>query len=124
MTEKMEESCNFYEHYFGFMQTFSSDWYISLKHPNGSELALIDFSHETIPAPFRSVAKGMLLNIEVDNATQVYNDIKGKNANVVAVELRDEDYGQRHFIAIDPNGILIDVIENIPPSEEFLKNYQ
>ena len=36
---------------------------------------------------------------------------------------KDEDFGQRHFIVEGPNKILIDVIQPIPPSEEFLKNY-
>jgi len=36
---------------------------------------------------------------------------------------RDEDFGQRHFITADPNGVLIDIIKPIPPSAEFLKQY-
>ena len=37
--------------------------------------------------------------------------------------LRDEDFGQRHFITQDPNGVLIDVIKPIPPSAEFAAQY-
>jgi hypothetical protein len=37
--------------------------------------------------------------------------------------LRDEAFGQRHFIVRDPAGNLVDVIENIPPSEEFASAY-
>ena len=37
--------------------------------------------------------------------------------------LRDEAFGQRHFITKDPNGVLIDVIKPIPPSAEFLAQY-
>ncbi|MFX4229610.1 MAG: hypothetical protein ACFHHU_17570 [Porticoccaceae bacterium] len=37
--------------------------------------------------------------------------------------LRDEPFGQRHFITRDPNGVLIDVIKPIPPSAEFLAQY-
>jgi hypothetical protein len=37
--------------------------------------------------------------------------------------LRDEDFGQRHFITADPNGVLIDVIKPIPPSAEFAELY-
>ncbi|TIX64560.1 MAG: glyoxalase, partial [Mesorhizobium sp.] len=33
--------------------------------------------------------------------------------------LRDEPFGQRHFITSDPNGVLIDVIKPIPLSPEF-----
>ncbi len=32
----------------------------------------------------------------------------------IHLELRSEDFGQRHFITSDPNGVLIDVIKVIP----------
>lgn len=35
----------------------------------------------------------------------------------------DEPFGQRHFITKDPNGVLIDVIKPIRPSEEFLAQF-
>jgi hypothetical protein len=38
--------------------------------------------------------------------------------------LRDEAFGQRHFITRDPAGVMIDVIKVIPPSEEFAAQYQ
>ncbi len=34
-----------------------------------------------------------------------------------------QDFGQRHFITSDPNGVLIDVIKPIPPSPEFAAQY-
>jgi hypothetical protein len=37
--------------------------------------------------------------------------------------LRSEDFGQRHFITSDPNGVLIDVIKVIPPSAEYASQY-
>ena len=37
--------------------------------------------------------------------------------------LRDEPFGQRHFMTHDPNGIYIDVIKPIPPSSEFLAQF-
>jgi len=123
MTEKMEESLHFYKDYFGFTETFLSDWYISLSHPDGGELAFIDGLHETILPPYRSLVNGVILNIESNNVRQLYEDIREKNESIIVMELRDEEYGQRHFMMKDPNGILVDVIEHIPPSEEFLKNY-
>lgn len=37
--------------------------------------------------------------------------------------LRDEAFGQRHFITHDPSGNLLDVIENIEPNEQFAANF-
>lgn len=39
------------------------------------------------------------------------------------VPLRSEEFGQRHFIVADPNGVLIDVITPIPPSGTFAEQY-
>ena len=65
------------------------------------------------------MTKGIILNFEVDDVDKVYNSIKDK-VNIV-YDIKDEDFGQRHFIVEGPNEILIDVIHPIPPSEEFLK---
>ena len=32
----------------------------------------------------------------------------------IALSLRDEDFGQRHFMTTDPDGLLVDVITVIP----------
>ena len=42
----------------------------------------------------------------------------------VLLPLRDEAFGQRHFITSDPNGVLIDIIKPIPPSGEFVAQYE
>lgn len=39
------------------------------------------------------------------------------------MELRLDDFGQRHFITSDPNDVLIDVIQPIPPSDEYQEEY-
>ncbi|MBC8151951.1 MAG: glyoxalase, partial [Bacteroidetes bacterium] len=35
----------------------------------------------------------------------------------IAIELRDEPWGDRHFAIADPNGIGIDVVTYAPPDE-------
>ncbi len=41
----------------------------------------------------------------------------------ILLSLRDEAFGQRHFITKDPNGVLIDVIKVIPPTGEYVAQY-
>lgn len=123
MTEKLTESCSFYKSYFDFIETFSSDWYISLLHPKGSELAIIDAKHETIPKLYRKPVQGVIINIEVEDATGLYQEILEKNAAMITMPLKDEEYGQRHFVIQDPNNVMVDVIENIPADEAFQNNY-
>lgn len=102
---------------FGFEETFATDWYVSLR--NGvHELAVLDATHETIPEGFRSACRGVLLNVEVDDATAQFSRLRDSGLPV-RLALRDEPFGQRHFIVEVPGGILVDVIEEIPPASEF-----
>lgn len=39
------------------------------------------------------------------------------------MELRSEDFGQRHFMVADPNGVLIDVITPIAPAAAYADQY-
>lgn len=127
MTDRVAETAQFYVALFGFQVTFDSGWYISLRNDEGEqpfELAVLQFDHETVPETFRSRARGVLVNLEVTDATAAYERIQSLPGIRVVKELRDEEFGQRHFILVDPSGTLVDVIENIPPSEAFMANYQ
>lgn len=64
----------------------------------------------------------MLLNFEVADVDAEYETLSAAGVPIL-LELRDEPFGQRHFIAADPNGVLIDVITVIPPSPEFAAGY-
>ena len=39
------------------------------------------------------------------------------------VELRDEPWGQRHFLVRDPVGNLLDVVKQIAPASEYETSY-
>jgi hypothetical protein len=111
---------------FNFEVSFESEWYMSLVYKEGgksSELAILDYQHETVPLGFRHISSGLIINLEVEDATEIYNKLVVKKEINLVKELKDEDFGQRHFIIADPVGVLVDVIENIPPSDAFLKMY-
>jgi len=123
-TDKIAESRDFYVRHFGFSITFDSDWYVSLKLTDipYTEFAILDYRHETLPAPYRQKTQGILLNFEVDDVDAVHTQFHAAGLPIVR-SLRSEAFGQRHFITHDPNNILIDVITNIPPSDEFIDQY-
>ena len=115
---------NFIKKYFNFKETFVSDWYISLEHENNFEIAIIDKNHETIPERFRQQPKGIILNFEVEDVDKIYERIlEDKNMNIL-LEIQNEEWGQRHFIFEGPDNLLVDVIQIIEPTEEFLKQYK
>ena len=113
-------TARFYRDTFGFTPVFESDWYMHLRAPDSPhELAIIAWDHETIPAEGRRPTSGLILSFEVADAAADAERLA--QAGVVIVQpLRDEVFGQRHFIAADPNGILLDVITPIDPDPEWL----
>jgi hypothetical protein len=53
--------------FFGLEETFSVDWYVSLRHRQRpeSELAFVQADHETVPPGHRAPSRGVLINLEV-----------------------------------------------------------
>lgn len=129
-TDLLAESRDFYLKHFPFQLTFESDWYVSLitkadalaEDTSHAQLALLDCTHKSVPESFRTAATGLLLNFEVTDVDAEFERLKSAGLPM-HLELRSEDWGQRHFITSDPNGVLIDVIQLIPPSEEYAKQY-
>ena len=118
-TSEVAHSRDFYVSHFGFEVTFDSGWYASLRRSDsGYELALVDSTDG-----YRSVIQGLILNFEVDDVDAEYNRLAGQGGLQPKLELRSEDFGQRHFIVADPSGVLIDVITEIPPSESFASDF-
>ena len=125
MTRDVAGTQAFYERHFGFRTLFTADWYVHLQL-DGDEsvnLAVLDGQHETIPQSGRGVVGGVLLNFEVDDVDAVYAHVQAAGLPILRT-LRDEAFGQRHFITTDPNGVLIDVIKPIPPTGEFVAQYE
>ncbi|MGW5705108.1 MULTISPECIES: VOC family protein [unclassified Amycolatopsis] len=118
MTEKIAETRDFYRDHFGFELTFEADWYVSLKRGEW-ELAILAPGHDTIPGGAGKPVQGLLLNFEVEDVDAEYRRLVGEAGLPEALSLRSEEFGQRHFIVADPNGVLIDVIQEIPPTGEF-----
>ena len=124
MTGDVEGTARFYREHFRFAAAFESDWYVHLQSTEDESvnLAILQGDHETIPEAGRGRAAGLLINFEVEDVDAEY--VRAEAAGLpILLPLRDEPFGQRHFITSDPNGVLIDVITPIPPSEAFLAQY-
>ncbi|MBZ9986749.1 VOC family protein [Mesorhizobium sp. BH1-1-5] len=124
MTNDVAGTAAFYVEHFRFKALFESDWYAHLQSAEDRRvnLGIVQGDHETIPQEGRGRASGLLINFEVRDPDAVYERIVAAGLPILR-SLRDEPFGQRHFITRDPNGVLIDVIKPIPPSEEFLAQY-
>ena len=66
---------------------------------------------------------GLILNFEVEDVDAEYERLVIHEKLPLHLDIRDEEFGQRHFIVSDPNGVLIDMIKIIPPSQAFIEQY-
>ncbi|MFF8382179.1 VOC family protein [Streptomyces kanasensis] len=125
-TRDVAASRDFYTRHFGFEVTFAADWYVSLRRPDAPqyELALLDHAHPTVPEGHRGALRGgLLLNFEVDDVDREHQRLVAGAGLTEVLPLRTEEFGQRHFIVAAPDGVLIDVITVVPPSEEYAARY-
>lgn len=125
LVSDVEPTAAFYQAHFGFERVFDSDWYVQLRAvaTPAIELAVMLHDHETIPPAGRQLTRGLLLSFEVADAAAEYGRLVAAGVPMLQ-PLRDEKFGQRHFICADPTGILVDVITPIEPDPEWLAAQQ
>jgi hypothetical protein len=113
------QSIEFYRALFAFDVVADVGWYAELA-PRG-ERAMVAFvarGHATVPSRCDAVRGGVLVSVIVADAYEARATASVLGVAVVR-ELCDEDFGQRHFMVHDPDGFVIDVIEQIPASVAF-----
>lgn len=119
VTDKLSESREFYTKVLGFGVSFENDFYLLMHTPDKSEqisflLPKHPSQHPVFQPPFQG--EGMYLTIEVEDVDKVYQDLKSKGV-AMAIDLRDEPWGDRHFAIVDPNGIGVDIVTYTQPGE-------
>jgi predicted enzyme related to lactoylglutathione lyase len=91
------------------------DWYLQLMAPDDRALNIgfvkpgdHSFGGRVAPAG----TYGVVLTMHVDDVDSAYDRAQRMGAEI-AEDIRDEEYGQRHFLVVDPNGLLINVMSAI-----------
>lgn len=123
-TDDVAGTAAFYIRHFRFQPLFTADWYVHLQSAEDPavNLAILDSQHSTIPAAGRGKTSGLILNFEVEDVDAEHARARADGLPIL-LPLRDEAFGQRHFITADPNGVLIDIIRPTPPSAEFVAQF-
>ncbi|MDP2218152.1 MAG: VOC family protein [Methanolobus sp.] len=114
VTPNIKECKEFYTRFFSFEVVFEADWYIHLRNESEVEIAFMmpnlqnqpDFLHEVFSG------KGVVLSFEVDDAKAEYERIKKLQASFIQ-DLKDEEWGQRHFMLVDPAGMVPDIVQQL-----------
>ena len=114
---------DFYVRHLGFSVGFEADWVVYLTSPGARPFGVC-FMREGLPhqlPQFRTRIGGdaVVLTLEVDDAAEALGEVAATGA-VPVVPLRDEPWGQRHFMLRDPAGVWVDVVQPIDPDPAFL----
>ena len=117
----LDTARDFYRELLGLDVVFESGWYTLLRSPTDAtvQLGFVLQGHHTVPPELGSTASGVLVSAVVPDVDVVYSRALEMGAQIVW-PLRDEEFGQRHFMAADPTGLVIDVITPIRPARTFL----
>jgi len=121
VTEKVEETRDFYVKHFDLTVTFDCGWYVSLRTKK-SEFGVFEIAFRK-PEGGEPVFKGgSSLALGVKSADDEHARLRAAGVPVVQ-ELSSKPWGDRSFVVVDPSGVGLYVFHPIEVSPEF-RQYQ
>ena len=114
----------FYTSHFDFTIVFENEWYLHLVSASGIQAGFMLPDQPTQPAMFHPAydGRGVIFSLEVADVDAAYAEAREQGLKVV-LDLRSEDWGQRHFCVEDPNGLHLDIVQAIAPTEAYEDSY-
>jgi catechol 2,3-dioxygenase-like lactoylglutathione lyase family enzyme len=120
VTSDLEAVKLFYESVFGFTAVFyDSNFYLHLISPNNNiQLGFLlpnlasqpEFLHPMLSS------EGFIISLEVKDAALAYAEAKRMDLNLI-MSLKQEEWGQIHFMIHDPAGFSIDIVQHLQPTD-------
>jgi catechol 2,3-dioxygenase-like lactoylglutathione lyase family enzyme len=111
-TDRMEETRDFYVSLLGFVVgTVHPGWYIQIVSPTDPriQIGIVRRDAEFTPEAFQRPAQGVIISVQVDDVDAVHASAVQRGLQI-AQGLRTEEFGMRHFMVADPNGLLVNVL--------------
>ena len=123
-SDDLQKSKKFYGDLLGLVPMFDSDWVVQMtsKDNQSLNLTLQLRTHDSIPEAFRKNPQGVSVAFVVPDVDAVFKTAQSMELEIVQPP-KNEEYGQRRFLTLDPNGLLIDVSSDCEPSAEFVQKY-
>lgn len=121
VTDRVEESREFYQRYFDAAVTFDCGWYVNLRF--GEEHSELQFMAPKQPGQLASNGNGLIYNFQVADVDREHERLTGLGL-VPVMPLDDHPWGDRGFSVQDPNGVVLYIYSEREPSEEFRSYYR
>lgn len=120
----LSRSKAFYCDLLGLRPGFEAEWIVQLADPENksAELILQPKDHDLVPREFQRSPQGCSLVFVVHDCDELYQKARSMGLKIIQ-EPKNEHYGQRRFLTVDPDGALIDVSSKCDPSREFMEKY-
>jgi predicted enzyme related to lactoylglutathione lyase len=90
------------------------DWYLQLMEATDPTLNIGFVKPDAELLAGNAQPGGVAVTVHVDDVDDAYRRAEDLGAEIVS-GIRDEEYGQRHFLVLDPNGVVLNVMSAIEP---------
>ena len=109
-------SVAFYRRLLGLAVRTDLGWYVEFGSGDRVVLALVQSGHATVPTVSAGPRRGLLVSFEVDDAAAI--ERVAREISCPFVHELTTALGQRHFMVLDPDGAVVDLIERVPITAE------
>lgn len=120
VASNLAEIKQFYTSVFGFNAVFyDAEFYLHLVSNSGVQLGFILPEHPTQPQFLQPLMSpdGYVISLEVADAAKAFEEAVSMKLSI-AMELKEEDWGQIHFMLEDPAGFKIDIVEHLEAAKK------
>ena len=120
VTDRLAEARDFYVRWLGMEVTFELDWVVYVSRPAGEARTGVCFmgpglDHQIPEHRTAYSGSSVILTFQVEDARRELDALREQGFEP-DVDLRDEPWGQRHFMKRDPVGVWVDIVQQIDPA--------
>ncbi|MGW3182826.1 VOC family protein [Kitasatospora sp. NPDC001119] len=110
--EDVITSAAFLQRHFGYTEQMSADGFVSLAHPGGGvNVVYLRRGLEVLPEDQRHrIADGVILAFVVEDIAAEERRLREEGV-VITLPLREEPWGEKLFQVVDPNGVVVELVE-------------
>lgn len=111
VTPHLHACRDFYVQAFGCNVLFDEDWFVLLEL-GGGELGLLAPDLDIQHPRFRTATdgQGSWVTIDVEDVQAAWQRLAAQGITPEC-EIREESWGDRHFVVTDPAGIAVDIVQ-------------
>ena len=121
ITNKIDESREFYIKNFDAKITFDCGWYLNMEF--GEKTSTLQFMSPQDPNQPVFEGGGLMYNFEVDDVDLEYEKLT-QFGNQAVMPLDNHPWGDRGFAIMDPNDIMLYIYSTREPAEEFKQYFK